>query len=140
MYYKIKNEICSAFSKWIIKVQKVNFWRGNLCKYFLVSLTKIYIAFLDNMSRPNCLTWHNLVGKCLSLCLESKVLGAKKKSPPYLGNLTSYHCILCEEEQKMPLKHSHKNRTKGWSDWKIDSLIYWFNKWFISWIVSLLIN
>ena len=77
MYYKIKNEICSAFLKWIIKVQKVNFWRGSLCKYFffriilckcfLVSLTKIYIAFLDKMSRPNsqlaryCLLWSHML-------------------------------------------------------------------------------
>ena len=85
------------------------------------------------------LAWHNLVGKGLSLCLESKVLGAKKITL-YLGNLTSYHCISCEEEQKRPLKPSYKNRTENWLNWRIGSLIHWFNQWFISWIVSLLIN
>ena len=85
------------------------------------------------------LTWHNLVGKCLSLCLESKVLGAKKITPlsrqPY--QLPLY---LMWGRAKRPLKHSYKNRTKGWPSWRIDWLVYWFNQWFIGWIVNLLIN
>ena len=160
MYYKIKNEICSAFLKWIIKVQKVNFWRGNLCKYFffriilckcfLVSLTKIYIAFLDNMSRPNsqlaryCLLWSHMLHSfilldvtqphrkmSLSLFRVQGILGAKKITP-YLGNLTNYHCISCEEEQKRPLKPSYKNRTESWPSWRIGSLVHWLNCKFIN--------
>ena len=46
---------------------QIFFFRIILCKCFLVSLTKIYIAFLDNMSHPNsqlaryCLLWSHML-------------------------------------------------------------------------------